>query len=87
LVRPPWRSCRWHPSGAAQLGQQLVRLRLLSQCLIEELDRVLVDELQGPSLHGAVAGHLIVLDGLRRGEQAGGEGGAVLLVLDDCTLP
>lgn len=36
----------------------------VAEGLVEELDRVLVAELLGPSFEGAVAGDLIVLDGL-----------------------
>jgi len=50
-------------------------LLLLLQRGIEELDRLAVAELVRPGLQRAVAGNLVVLDGLRSSEQTGVESG------------
>src|SRR5258708_38177426 len=54
-------------------GQSFVRLLLLLQGLIQQAHRVLDAELNGPLLQRAVSRDFVMLDGLRRGNHAGGE--------------
>src|ERR1700722_1211207 len=62
-----------------QFGQRVVGLLLFGERLVQELDRVLQVELCSPRLERAVTRNLIVLHGLRSGEQAGIERGLALV--------
>ena len=54
-----------------QLRQRFVGVLLLRQRGIEQPDGFIEIELLGPALEGSIAGDLVVLDGLRRRDQAG----------------
>src|SRR4051812_2663343 len=56
-----------------EFRQQLVGVLFLDERLLEERRRVVHPELLRPSEERAVARDLVVLDGLRRGDQAGVE--------------
>jgi hypothetical protein len=66
-----------------QFGQGVVGLLLFGKRLIQEFDRVLQVELGSPRLERAVTRNLIVLDGLRGGEQAGIKRGLALVFVHD----
>src|SRR5262245_56720248 len=53
-----------------QLGQSSIRLLLLQQGLIEQLRCVVQASKLGPAAQSAIAGDLIVLDGLGSSDQA-----------------
>src|SRR5207302_652869 len=57
-----------------ELGQQLVRLPLFIEGLLEELDSILLAQEAGPGADRPVAGDLIVLYLLRAADQAGIQG-------------
>src|SRR5215471_10707435 len=70
---------RCHPrflvdGGFRQLGQRFVGLLFLLQSLVEQARGLLQAEVPGPGLQRPVAGNLIVLDRLRRSDEAGIEG-------------
>ena len=58
-------------AGLRELAEQLVGLLFFRQRLVEELGGVLHAQLQRERLEGAVAGDLVMLHRLRRGDQAG----------------
>src|SRR3954454_3147450 len=53
-----------------QVGEQLVRVLLLNERLLEEAIRLREAQLLGPGQQGAVPGDLVVLDGLSCRDQA-----------------
>ncbi len=64
------RSC-WVDRVLSELGQDHVRVLLLDQGLLKQLLGFRQAELLGPRQQGSVAGDLVVLDGLSRGDQTG----------------
>src|SRR3954454_136325 len=54
----------------SQVGEQLVRVLLLNERLLEEALRFREAQLLGPGQQGAVSGDLVVLDGLSCRDQA-----------------
>ena len=52
--------------GLGQLCQGLVGLLLFGESSVQQLDRRVHPEFARPGLQGAVAGNLVVFDGLRR---------------------
>src|SRR6478752_4307206 len=67
--------------GFGELAQRAVRCLLFPQRRVEQLDGVLVTQFARPGLEGAVAGNLVVLDGLRGRKKAGVKGGHALVLV------
>src|SRR3546814_17749332 len=66
-----------------ELGEEHVGLLLLLQGLVKQLGGLVHAELLRPRLEGAVAGDLVMLDGLGNGDQHGVEHLAALEVVHD----
>src|SRR6202011_3884944 len=69
-------------SSFSQSSEQVVCLALFVERLLENLRLVFEPELTRIGTHGSVTGHLIVLDVLCRGNQAGIEDVRLRLLLD-----